>query len=285
MKIVRLISAILISVFMFVYMMLASSLFAIDLSLDENYIADVLNSSDSFAKLVRSTELSIDSNFEKNTEELVENFGGSAGSINFEEIYSLPEAYALFADVFTGSMRFILYNEDYSIINNALIEDYLCAVAEYTTGREIPEQEIEDYLSVSLDVYTEKFSRSVSSAVDSLTKESEMLDTLRFIFNDVKFISMTATVLHMLVLILLIRGRTGYFFNAAVFGLSGIAMFTLAPFLEKSLRRTGTARYSRLITEIVRGRFQILGAILFAVFTAFMVIAFVKYIRRTKAES
>lgn len=285
MKIIRIVAAIVVSVLMFVYMMLASVLFAVDLSLDEDYIKNVLNSSDSFAELVRSTELAINSEIEKNTEEIVESFGGSADNIDFKDIYMMPEAAALFADVFTGSARFVLYNEEYDHVNEELVKSYLCAVVNYGADRSVSEQEIEDYLSVGLDVYTEKFSGSVSATVSALSRDKEALDTIRFIFNDVKFIAMAATVIHMLMLILLVKGKIGYFANAAVFGLSGIAMFTVSSAFEKSLRQEGNAQYVHFITEIFKGRFQLMGSILFAVFALFMLIALIKYVRRTKAES
>lgn len=282
MKVFRIICAALLSVSMFAYMMLAGSLFAVDLSLDENYISDVLESSDTLAEMVRSAELSIYDKLEEDSGDIIENLGGNPDEL---DIYKIPEANALFADIFTGCTRFILYGEVYGEVNRELVSDYLCAVADYGSTHTAPENEIEDYLAVRLDSCVESFNRSVSGIISSLEQETEMLEVIRFVFRDVKIIAIAAAVVHMLILILLIRGRIGYFSNAAVFGVSGIALFIAGGTLKNSMPDLlGTESYSQIMAEIFKGRFQLVGAVLFVICTVFVVLALIRTMRNTNLK-
>ncbi len=282
MKVLRIIFAVILSVFMLGYMIMASALFAIDLSFDERYIQQTLGSSDSLAKLVRSAEIAINEQLEENAEDIVENMGGNAAELNLEEIYKMPEATALFADVLTGTARYIFYGEEYSQVNGELVEDYLCAVANFGSGREVSDEEMEDYLSVGLEAYTESFNRAVSAMLGTISQEPELLSSIRFIFNDLKFVSIAATIIHMLMLILLIRGKTGYFANAAVFGMGGLSVLGLGAGLEGALGSIIPNAYAGILAEILYGRFQLIGAILFAVFAVLMLISLLLFIRREK---
>ncbi len=283
MKVLKIICAVLLSISMFAYMMLAGSLFAIDLSLDENYIGDVLSSSDALAELVRSAELAIYDELEDNSDDIVEGLGGNPDEL---DIYRIPEANALFADIFTGCTRFILYGEDYEGVNRELVSDYLCAVADYGKGHAASEKETEDYLAVRLDSCVESFNSSVSGIITSLESETEMLDVVRFVFRDVKIIAIAVSVLHMLILILLIRGKIGYYSNAAVFGASGIALFVGGGTLKKSMPELlGSNSYSQILAEIFKGRFQLMGAVFFVICTVLIVLALVNSMKKTRLKN
>ena len=283
MKVFRIICAAVLSVSMFAYMMLAGALFAVDISLDENYIQNALKSSDALSELVRSAELAIYDELEENAEDIVESFGGDPQEVS--DVYNMPEATALFADIFTGCARFILYGEEYTEVSEELVKDYLCAAVNYGTSHTPEESELEDYLAVRLDSYTASFNRSVSGFMSTMGQESEMLSMIRFVFRDIKLIAIVAAVVHMLILILLIRGKIGYFANAAVFGVSGVALFAMSGSLQKSLEGVpGAETYSNILAEIFKGRFQLVGAILFVVCTVLVVLALAMTIRKKKSE-
>lgn len=283
MKVFRIICAVLLSVSMFAYMMLAGILFAVDLSFDENYIQGVLESSDALAELVHSAEIAIYDEMEQNADDILENFGGDPEDVELSDVYRMPETTALFADIFTGCARFVLYGEEYAEVNEDLIADYLCAVANYGGSHNASDEEIEDYLAVRLDSYTQSFNNSVSNTIAIFGEQTELLDVIRFVFKDIKLIAIAASVVHMLILILLIRGRIGYYSNAAVFGVSGVTLFVVGGSLQKTMSDIfGTESYSDILAEIFKGRFQLIGVILFVICTVLVVAALAMYIRKTK---
>ncbi len=279
MKIAKTICAVIVAVFMIAYMITGAALFAVDLSLDEKNIENVLNSSEALSSLIQSAELSINDHMEENAEEIVEEFGGDSDEIDASELYKLPETNALFAHIFTGNARYILYNEEYTQVDEKLVEDYLCAVAQFGADKEINEDEMEDYLSVKRTIYVDKFNSFISRNGEIVKEQEDAIGIVRFLFNDIKFIAMAASVVHMLILILLVRGKLGYYINAAVFAISGIFLLVGSTSLEIIMEKIVTSRYATIMAEIYRGRIALIGALLFAAFALFIAIALIKAIR------
>ncbi len=280
MKAVRIIFTVIITVVMLVYMVLGSVLFAVDLSFDEQNVQKALESSDSFASLMHSAELSINKDFELDAENTAAEFGANTENIELSKIYSLPEASALFADIFTGSSRYLLYGEEYTEVSEELVRNYLCAVANYTSDNSISEGELEDYLSVKLPTYTARFNESVANAFEAFDEEPEVISTIRFLFGDLKVICIVGAVIHMLVLILLIRGRLGYFCCAGVFGITGISMLLIGSnIMSVADGILPSTSYSQIVSDVFRERFALVGAVIFAVFSLFMAAALIMFIR------
>lgn len=279
MKIAKTICAVIVAVFMIAYTVTGAALFAVDLSLDEKNIENVLNSSEALSSLIQSAELSINDHMEENAEEIVEEFGGDSDKLDLTEMYNLPEATALFAHIFTGNARYILYNEEYTQVDEQLVEDYLCAVAQFGTQKEINEDEMEDYLSVKRDIYVDKFNSFISRNGEIVAEQEDAIGVVRFLFNDIKFICMAASVVHMLILILLVRGKLGYYINAAAFAISGIFLLVGSTSLEMLMGRVVNDRYATIMAEIYRGRVALIGALLFAAFALLIAIALIKSIR------
>lgn len=283
--VLRTVLALLISLSMLGYMMASSVLFAVDLSLDENHIKNTLRSSDTFASLVESSELSMGTELENHTEDVMEGLGGNPDAVSPSYIYCTSESTALIADMVTGIGRFVLYGEEYTEVNKELIQDYLRSLAGYTGGHELSEAEMDDFLSVTLESFAGNFNNELAELVDMISREPETLSAIRFIFTDVKLIAIAAAVLHMLILLLIIRGKIGYYFNAAVFGVTGLFLFSTGNLPLKILSRIfdGPLSYASLLSEILTGRFQLIGAILFALCVLLTVIGLAGSIRKARS--
>ncbi len=269
MKIIKPIITVIVTLFMALYMIVGAVLFAVDLSFDEKNVQKVLVSIDALSSLVQSVELSL------SADELIE----KAPDADPAEIYRSPEAAALFADIFTGTARSILYNEEYTEVSEELVRDFLCAAVNYNRPRAAAEDELNDYLSVKLDSYTQRFNDSISSLTAKFSSDADTLGTIRFIFNDLKFICIAGSVLHMLILILLIRGKQGYFCNAAVFGFSGISMLILSGNLTPLVEKSVPSGYSEIVSLVFRERFALVGTLQFAFFSLLMAAALILHIR------
>lgn len=284
MKVFKTVAAVIIAFFMSAYMICAASLWAIDMSFDEKNIQNVLNNSDLLAEMIRTAELRINNELEENAENIVEDFGGDLTDTDISEMYRLPEVTALFADVFTNSARAVLYDEEYTEVDEELVREYLYAVVDYSIGRKASESELEEYLAGSLEIYTQRFNDTIGNMTAAFSAENEALDTVRFLYNDMKIFATVAAIAHMLVLVLIIKGKMGYFANAAVFGTSGITMLAASASMQKILGAGTSSMYNQMLAQIFRNRFAFLGAILFAIFAALMVTAVALSIRRIPAE-
>lgn len=272
MKILRIIAAVIVTVFMAAYMILGSVLFAVDLSFDEKNVEKALGSSDALYTLVQSAEISI------NAVELKDS------DIDRAELYRHPASTALFADIFTGMARFVLYDEEYTAVSEELVRDYLRAVAEFENSRSLPESELDDYVSVKLPSCMEQFNDYISDMPEAFLEEDEMLGTIRFLFNDLKFICILGAVVHLLILILFVRGRLGYFCNASVFGFSGLFMIAFSSAVCGIVNNL-LPPYSPLVSQIFRERFVLVGALLFAAFSVLIALALILHIFRKQSKN
>ncbi len=268
MKVFRSITAVTVALFMAVYMIFGAILFAVDLSFDEQNVQKVLGSSDALSTVLQSAEVSL------HGEEFED------GETDITKLYRQPEAAALFADIFTGTARYILYGEEYTEVNKELVRDYLYAVAKHKENGNLTGEELEDYISVKFDVCTRQFNSYIEGMTDMFLEEDEIVDIMRFFFGDLKFICIAGAVIHMLILILLIKGKLGYYFSAAVFGFSGISMLLLGGVLRSITGSIIPSGYSGVVSEMFSEKFILLGVLLFAFFSVLMAFALIFNIRR-----
>ncbi len=272
MKILRVLIAVILTVFMAAYMMLGSVLFAVDLSFDEKNVQKALGSSDALYTLVQSAEISI------NAVELKDS------DIDRTELYRHPASAALFADIFTGTARYVLYDEEYNCVNEELVRNYLRAVAEFENSRNLSESELEDYVSVKLQNCLAQFNGYISGMEEEFLEEEEITGTIRFLFNDLKFICILGAALHLLILILLIKGRLGYFCVAAAFGVSGIFMLVFSGGIGRIVELSLPRSYAEIVSLIFRERFALVGALLFAAFSVLVALALILHIFRKPSK-